>query len=391
MPHDFDTLIAREHTDSVKWDARQAVFGRADLLPMWVADMDFPAPPAVTRALLERAAHPIYGYTVHPDALPAALADWLERRHGWRIQPDWVLWSPGVVPALYAAVRAFAAPGEGVIVQPPVYHPFFSAVTDNARRLVLNPLRREGDRYVMDLEQLERQAADARLLLLCSPHNPVGRVWRREELTALLKLCRRHDLVVLADEIHHDLVHPGHRHTPLATLTDDPGAIVTTVAPSKTFNIPGLGLSALIVPDPGQRAALARVFGELHVGAGNPFSIAAFIAAYQAGEPWLDDLLAYLAGNRDYALDFIARRLPGIRAVAPEGTYLLWLDCRGLNMDDAALRDFCIQQARVGMSPGIGFGSGGEGHMRLNLGAPRAILAEALDRLAEALDRREQR
>jgi len=386
MSFDFDRIVPREHTAAVKWDARQGYFGTEDVLPMWVADMDFAAPEAVTQALVERALHPVYGYTLYPDELFEALAAWLRDRHGWAIERDWVIWTPGVVPALFAAVRAFAQPGEGVIVQPPVYHPFFSAIADNGRRVLENPLVLAGDRYVMDLDGLERRAAEgARLLLLCSPHNPVGRVWTANELRSVLAIARRHGLTVVADEIHHDLIYPGHRHTALAALAGDPADIVTTVAPSKTFNIPGLGLSALVVPDPARRAALNRVFGELHVGAGNPFGIAAFVAAYRHGGPWLDALLAYLAGSRDLVLDFVAERLPGIRAIVPEGTYLIWLDCRGLGLDDAALKAFFVGQARVGMNPGITFGRGGSGFMRLNLGAPRVVVVEALERIAGAL------
>jgi cystathionine beta-lyase len=385
MSFDFDRVIPREETASVKWDGRRAQFGRADVLPLWVADMDFAAPPAVVEALAARAAHPVYGYSLYPDALYAALADWLAERHGWEIKPGWVLWVPGVVPSLFAAVQAFAAPGEGVIVQPPVYHPFFSAVRDTGRAVVENPLRLVDGRYAMDLDHLEGCATKARLLLLCSPHNPVGRVWTAEELRAVLDIARRHDLVVLADEIHHDLVYPGARHRPLAALADDPRAVVTAVAPSKTFNIPGLALSALVVPDPERRDALKRVFAQFHVSASNPFSMAAFVAAYRQGGPWLDALLAYLATTRAEVLDFAARRLPGIRAMAPEGTYLVWLDCRGLGLDDAALQRFFLDRARLGMNPGIGFGTGGSGFMRLNIGAPRSVIRAALARMEAAL------
>lgn len=385
MTYDFDRPVPRLGTASVKWDGRRAVFGADDVLPMWVADMDFAAPEAVTRALVERARHPVYGYTLYPDELYQALVDWLRARHGWTIERHWVIWVPGVVPGLYAAVRAFAPPGGGVIVQPPVYPPFFSAVADNGRRLVENPLVLAGDRYVMDLAGLDRVAAGARLLFLCAPHNPVGRVWGADELADMLAIAGRHDLVVLSDEIHHDLILPGHRHVPLATLAGDGQDVVTAVAPSKTFNIPGLGLSALIAPNPAHRAALNKVLGELHVGASNPFAIAAFVAAYGDGAAWLDALLDYLAGNRDYALDYIARHLPGVRAVVPEGTYLLWLDCRGLGLDDAALQAFFVRRARVGMNPGPSFGSGGSGFMRLNLGTPRALVAEALARIAAAI------
>ena len=398
---DFDCPISRDGTDSVKYDGRADYFGTPDVLPLWVADMDFAAPEAVTRALLARAAHPIYGYSRYPDALFEALIDWLRQRHGWPIERDWILMAPGVVPSLHAAVLAFAAPGEGVIVQPPVYFPFFSAVTASGRRLIENPLLFHGNPdacpdenpqaggYRIDFDHLERCAREARLLLLCSPHNPVGRVWAREELAQILDIARRHDLVVLSDEIHHDLVYPGQRHHVLAMLADAPGRVVTAVAPSKTFNIPGLGLSALIVPDPARRAALARAFDLLHAGNHNPFSSAAFTAGYRDGAAWLDALMAYLAGTRDFASDRVRRDLPGIRVIAPEGTYLLWLDCRGLchdrHWDDADLKRFFVEQARVGLNPGTVFGQGGSGFMRMNIGAPRGVIETALTRIAAAL------
>ena len=234
----------------------EAYFGTGDVIPLWVADMDFAAPEAVSRALAARAAHPVYGYTLYPDSLFDALIAWLQKRHGWAIQREWILMSPGVVPSLHAAALAFAQPGEGVIIQPPVYFPFASSVTNTGRRLVMNPLRLENGRYKIDFGQLEQCAAQgARLLLLCSPHNPVSRVWSREELEEILHIARRHDLIVLSDEIHADLVYPDFHHTPLAALADSGDNIVTAVAPSKTFNIPGLGLSALIVPNPEHRAS----------------------------------------------------------------------------------------------------------------------------------------
>lgn len=389
MSIDFDRVIPREGTHSVKYDGRQAYFGTEDLIPMWVADMDFAAPEAVSATLMARAAHPIYGYVRCPDSLPEALIQWMKKRHGWEIQKEWVIFSPGVVSSLHAAAMAFAQPGEGVIVQPPVYFPFFSSVTVTGRRLIENPLRLENGRYVMDFEHLERCAADgARLLLLCSPHNPVGRVWRPEELSELLRIARRHDLVVLSDEIHADLVYPGYRNHSLATLTEDPGNIVTAVAPSKTFNIPGLGLSALIVPSPVHRAAIRRAFDLLHVDARNPFSIVAFEAAYRHGEPWLDRLLAYLDQSRRFAIDYLDRHAPGIRVIRPEGTYLLWLDCRGLGMNDDELERFFVHEAKVGLNPGTVFGTGGSGFMRMNIGAPRSVIRTALEQIKEALARR---
>lgn len=388
MAFDFDRPIDRSCTASVKYDGRAAVFGTADVTPLWVADMDFAAPAEVTAALTARATHPVYGYTLHPDGVFEALIDWMAQRHRWHVEREWILLCPGVVPTLYAASQAYAAEGEGVIVQPPVYPPFFRAVTETGRRLVENPLGERDGSYGFDLEHLERCAAGARLLFLCTPHNPVGRVWREDELRAVLAIARRHNLVVLSDEIHADLVYPGERHLALGTLADAGDRVITAVAPSKTFNIPGLNLSALIVPDPDLRRAIEGVFRRGHVNPGNPFSLTAFEAAYRHGGPWLDALMHYLADSRDFVLDFVARRLPGIRAVKPEGTYLVWLDCRGLGLSDRELQDFFVREAKVGMNPGISFGANGSGFMRLNLGSPRGVIAAALERVAQALARR---
>lgn len=348
--------------------------------------MDFAAPEAVIRALSERAAHPVYGYTFYPDGLFSALTGWLKKRHQWEIEREWILMAPGVVPSLHAAVMAFAQPGEGVIVQPPVYFPFFSAVTTTGRRLILNPLRLENGRYSIDFPHLERCAADgARLLLLCSPHNPVGRVWSRGELEEILRIARRYNLVILSDEIHADLVYPGQRHTTLATLAHGSDNLVTAVAPSKTFNIPGMGLSSLIVPNHAHRSALEKAFGSLHIGHSNPFSIAAFEAAYRDGEAWLDSLLEYFQNTRSFVAAYLTEHIPTIRLIQPEGTYLLWLDCRELGMNDTQLSDFFVHKAGVGMSPGIVFGEQGSGFMRLNIGSPRQLIAVALERIVHAL------
>jgi cystathionine beta-lyase len=391
---DFDRAIQRVGTDSVKHDGCTDYFGTPDVLPLWVADMDFAAPEAITQALLARAAHPIYGYSRYPAAMFEALIGWMRQRHGWQIERDWVLPAPGVVPSLHAAVLAFAAAGEGVIVQPPVYFPFFSAVTATGRRLIENPLRLHDGRYEMDFEQLEQCAKDARLLLLCSPHNPVGRVWTRVELAQVLDIAERYDLVVLSDEIHHDLIYPGQHHPVLAKLAEelaiDPARVVTAAAPSKTFNIPGLGLSVLISPDPVRRAALTKAFDLLHAGNYNPFSSAAFASGYQYGSVWLDALMLYLAQTRDYVTDFTQRNLPGIRVIEPDGTYLLWLDCRELcrerGWNDVALKHFFVEQAKVGMNPGPVFGSGGSGFMRMNIGTPRAVIETALTLIEAALE-----
>jgi cystathionine beta-lyase len=386
----FDQPLSRENTCSVKFDARRAVFGREDVIPVWVADMDFAAPEAVTRALSKRAAHPVYGYTLFPDSLFESIMDWFRERHGWKIQREWILMAPGVVPSLHAACMAYAAPGEGVIVQPPVYPPFFSSVQLSGRVVIENPLvcDDETGEYRMDLEHLETCAArpDARLLMLCSPHNPVGRIWSEPELKAVLDIARRHELTVISDEIHCDLTFTDKpRHKMLATLAGRDDALITAVAPSKSFNLPGLGLSALVIPDREQRNAMKAVFDSMHVPQCNPFSIAGFEAGYRYGAPWLDDLMVYLRKNRDFVVETVNARLPGIRTSTPEGTYLMWLDCRNLGMNDAALKRFFVEDAGVGMNPGVSFGEQGSGFMRLNIGCPTAVLADVLQRIEAAL------
>ncbi|WP_286802898.1 MalY/PatB family protein, partial [Marinobacter sp. UBA2498] len=318
MSSPFDQPVSREHTCSVKFDARKAVFGTEDVIPVWVADMDFAAPEAVTRALRERAEHPVYGYTLFPDSLYQSMIDWFASRHDWEIRREWILMAPGVVPSINAACMAYAGPGEGVIIQPPVYPPFFSSVRHSGRVVIENPLVPEdpdtGDpgHYRMDLDHLEQCAArpDARILLLCSPHNPVGRVWSEEELTAVLDIARRHRLVVVSDEIHCDLTFTDKpRHTMLAKLAGPEDALVTAVAPSKSFNMPGLGLSALVIPDADRRKAMKDVFESMHLPQCNPFSIAGFEAGYRHGAPWLDDLMAYLQASRDYVVEAVGQRL----------------------------------------------------------------------------------
>jgi cysteine-S-conjugate beta-lyase len=385
MENEFDRVIPRKGTASLKYDGRLGFFGVSDILPLWVADMDFAVPAAVRDALLARAAHPIYGYTVYPESLYEALIDWLQKRHAWTVERDWIVMCPGVVPSLHAAIIALTSPDDKVIVQPPVYAPFLAAPKSVGCRLMPNPLKFEDGRYGFDLEHFERCAVEgARLLLLCSPHNPVGRVWQPEELQALLEICSRYGITVVSDEIHADLIYPGMHHTPLATLSDGTVKIVTAVAPSKSFNIPGLGLSALIVPDEKDRRAMAKAFGTLHVGAANPFGIVAFEAAYRGGAEWLNRLLEYIEETTMFVRAFLQQHLPLIKLTAPEGTYLLWLDCRAMNLNDKQLEQFFVRQAGVGLSPGTIFGEQGSGFMRMNIAAPRRVIADALEKIAGA-------
>lgn len=386
MTFNFDQEISRENTASVKFDGRQQYFGTTDVSPLWVADMDFAVPECVTRALQERVNHPVFGYTLYPDSIYQSIIDWFQRRHQWTIERDWIVFAPGVVPSLFAAAKAFAKEGEGVIVQPPVYFPFFSAVTTNNRKLINNPLREVNGRYEIDFEHLEVCAQQgAKLLMLCTPHNPVGRVWSEAELQKVLEISRRYDLTILSDDIHCDLIYSGVKHTMLGRLAQPGDKIITTIAPNKTFNIPGLGLSALVIPNAAERNAMKHQFESLHVGNYNPLSIAAFEAAYRDGDQWLDGLMRYLESTRDFAADFIAREIPQIKLIKPEATYLLWLDCRGLGMSDAQLRDFFIRDCKLGMSPGAVFGEGGSGFMRMNIGTTKARIEAALSAIKRSL------
>lgn len=384
MKVDFDQLIDRTHSYSQKVDALQPLFGRAELIPLWVADMDFAAPAAVTDALVARAKHPIYGYTQYPDLFYTVMQDWFSKRHGWTFPREAILMCPGVVPSIHATIMALTEPGDQVIVQSPVYFPFFTAVTDTGRALVLNPLLETDAGYQMNFYQLTQQAAaGAKLLVLCSPHNPVGRVWTKAELTTLLEIAERYALTIISDEIHADLIFEGHHHLPLASLSQQVN-IITTVSASKTFNIAGLGLSALIVDDPDSRKKINTVFKSWHVSSDNPFSITATLAAYKHGAPWLDAMLAYVQANRDWVVDFFQQYLPQISITPAQGTYLLWLDCRNLQLNDKQLKQFFIEQAGVAMNPGNMFGDGGSGFMRMNIASQRAVLQQACQQMHAA-------
>jgi cystathionine beta-lyase len=314
------------------------------------------------------------------------LISWFKKQHNWHIERDSILMSSGVVTSLHAIILALTQVGDGIIIQPPVYPPFFSCVTTTQRKLLLNPLRLVDGQYQMDFEHLEHCAAQgAKLLILCSPHNPVGRVWTKAELEKLLSITRRYGIVVIADEIHADLVYAPHQHHALATLVQANDLWISTIAPSKTFNIAGLMLSSLIVPNHQHKQAIQAVFDSLHIGNSNPFSIAAFEAAYTHGHTWLNEVLVYLQANRDVACAYIKQHIPQIQAITPQGTYLLWLDCRNLGLSDTALKNFFIQHAKLGLNTGLSFGGVGSGFMRLNFALPQCKLKQALIQLQEAV------
>lgn len=386
--YNFDEIIDRRKTDSVKW-ATGRVFGSEEAIPLWVADMDFRAPQPVIDALARRAAEGVFGYVLRPDSFTRSIADWWKRRHGWDLQPEWIMAANGVMPSLGLAVLAFSNPGDKVIVQPPVYPPFFGSVTKNGRQLLENRLKIEDGQYVMDYEDLEAKARDprARILLLCSPHNPVGRVWRDNELRRLGEICLRNNVLVVSDEIHCDLVFGGHKHLPLASLSPEIAAnTITLSAPTKTFNIAGLVASYAIISDPWLRQRFCSQLDSLHLSGANIFGALGLETAYTYGEEWLEQLLEYLVCNLDTLEEFFAQRIPRIKVYRPQGTYLVWLDCRGLGLEPAELKKFMVKTAALGLNDGVPFGPGGEGFQRLNVACPRAILKKALEQLENAVN-----
>jgi cystathionine beta-lyase len=383
MKYDFDRVIERQDTDSIKWK----VYG-AEILPMWVADMDFLAPPQVIDALVQRAQHGVFGYPERPASYYEAMIDWMRARHGWEIKREWLAHSPGVVTALNLAVQAFTQPGDKIIVQPPVYFPFFPIIKNNGRQVVFNPLRAENGYYRMDLADLEKHIdSRTKAVMLCSPHNPVGRVWSKDELAALGEICVRRNVLIFSDEIHSDLVLGGHTHVPLAMLAPEMADItVTLIAPSKTFNIPGLFTSALIIPNPQLHTQFNHMLENMSLNHSNTFGMVGLEAAYRHGAEWLEQLLEYVQGNIDYTIRFFQERVPQIKVACPEGTYLLWLDCRDLGLSHDALRDLFFKQAKVALNEGHTFGAGGEGFMRMNIGCPRSVVQEGLERIERAVN-----
>ncbi|MCA1757065.1 MAG: PatB family C-S lyase [Bacteroidales bacterium] len=386
MRYNFDNPVSRQGTSSVKYDRREEVFGKEDIIPMWVADMDFCPPPSVTEAIRNRAGHEILGYSVRRQEYYDSIIRWHRQRYNWDINPGSILFSPGVVPALNIATLAFTKPGDSIIVQPPVYFPFFTAVTDHGRRLATNRLMFSDGRYRFNNERLREECRNgAKMLFLSNPHNPVGRVWTRDELLGIAEICIEYGVIIISDEIHCDLVLTGHRHTPVATLSEEiAGSTITCVAPSKTFNLAGMATSSIIIDNSGLRTRFASLIDSLHITNGNIFGTEASIAAYSEGEEWLEQLIQYLEGNIDYVTGFCSENLPVIKPVRPEATYLLWLDCREMGMTGSELNNFFVNRAGLGLNEGSTFGEGGEGFMRMNLATPLSTVKKAMNQLLAA-------
>lgn len=387
MKYDFDEIIDRSGSLDLKHEVLAERYGRADLTPLWVADMDFATPDFVMDALKKRLEHPILGYTIEPPLYRPTIVNWYKQLHGVDIRPDWLSFIPGIVKGIGFVINLFTKPGDGVIVQPPVYHPFRLVPEGNGRRVVDNPLILNADgSYQMDFEQLEAIAPDCRLLILSNPHNPAGLVWSRETLERLAEICDRHDILVISDEIHSEMVFEPHRHTPFFTVSDAARRrSITFAAPSKTFNLAGVVSSYAIVPDDSLREKFYTWLDANELSEPTMFAPIATIAAYTQGEEWRRQMLDYVKGNIDFVIDYCQRQLPGVSAVRPEASFLVWLDCRGLGLSQKDLVDLFVNKAHLALNDGAMFGAGGVGFMRLNVATPRRLLADALEQLRAAL------
>ena len=387
MKFDFDETLNRENTNSVKFDLREKLFGRHDIIPMWVADMDFKVPPPVAEAIQQRAHHEIYGYSIRPESFYESAVSWMKRRHGWTIDRSWLTFTPGIVPGFNLAIMALTKPGDKIMIQPPVYFPFFHGIRKNNREVIENRLILKNGRYHIDFDDFEKQLKEGvRMFILSNPHNPGGSVWTYDELKRMGELCTYYGATIIADEIHCDIVFPGHHYVPMASVSDEVAEhTITFIAPSKTFNIAGLATSVGIISNKALREAFNEMLERTHVANGNLFGTVALEAAYNQGDQWLDELLRYLMGNLDLVEQFTRDRLPGVDLVRPEGTYLAWRDCRDLPVEKQQLNRFMIDKAHVGMNDGASFGQNGEGFQRLNFGCPRHRLKTALTQIEQAV------
>jgi cystathionine beta-lyase len=386
--YDFDEIIDRSGTSAYKLELCKWRFGTDDVLPLWVADMDFRTPDFVMDAIRQRCEHEILGYTIKNKEFYTPIINWIQYKHNWAVDPRWIGFVPGIVPAMAVAVLAFSNPGDKVIVQSPVYPPFYSVVENNKRQLAINELQLVDGQYRMNIDELRQLAADpaCKLLLLCSPHNPGGRVWSKEELAEVADICAENNVIVVSDEIHADLVLPGYEHIPFATVSEKAKQnSIVLMAPSKTFNIAGLGSSSYIIPNPDLFNTFSRQLQALEFAGGNIFAFVATKAAYEQGADWLNQLIEYIQGNVDFVDSYLKTNIPQVKAIIPQASFLVWLDFSGLGLTDDEVEELLVKKAKIGLNPGRSFGKGGAGFHRLNIGHSRIQIKEALDRLKQAV------
>ncbi|MHA1718529.1 MAG: MalY/PatB family protein [Promethearchaeota archaeon] len=386
----FDEVIDRKCYGTVKWDpfVLKMFLGAEDLLPLWVADMDFRAPEPILKAMIDRVNHGIFGYTLPEEDYYQAVINWFQRRHNWEIKREWFISTPGIVAAICYLILAFSKPGDKVIIQEPVYYPFRMSIEGNGRTALVNPLKLVNGHYEMDFEDLEKKVKDprAKMLILCSPHNPISRVWTREELKKLGEVCIKNNILVVSDEIHCDLIFPGFKHTPFASISEEFAQnSVTCTAGSKTFNIAGLQTSNILIPDPIKRQFFNNQMENLALRFPGIFGTIALKTAYNECEDWLDAVMVYIKKNFDFLKNFINQKLPGVKVIEPEGTYLIWMDFRELKINSAKLDEIMKKEAKVGLDGGPMFGIGGDGFQRINIACPKSILQDAMERIESAL------
>lgn len=386
--YDFDRYIERRGSGAIKYDGLKQWYGDSELLPMWVADMDFATPDFIIDALKQRLDHPIFGYTIEPERYRPSIVEWLYNRHGWKIEGGWISFIPGIVKGIGMAISALLQPGDKIIIQPPVYHPFRMVAEHNGCEVVENPLKQEVDgSYTMDLEHLDSIAAGCKMLILANPHNPVGILWSKETLIRLAEICSKHNIIVISDEIHSDMALWGGKHTPFASVSDQAAQCsITFGAPSKTFNIAGIVASYAVVPNNELRERFYDWMEGNELNQPNIFATIATIAAFDNGEQWRQEMIEYIEGNIEFVEQFCSQYIPQIKPIRPQASYLVWLDCRGLNLNHEQIVELFTKRAKLALNDGAMFGSEGSCFMRLNVGTTRAVLTTALEQLKSAVE-----
>lgn len=387
MSYNFDAVIDRSNNFAAKWSEMDKKYGTNDLLPMWIADMDFKTAPCIIDALRDRLEQGIYGYTTRPASYNEAIASWTDRRYGWKIKPEWLIFSPGVIPTISILIQEMTKENDKIMIQEPVYSPFNSVVKQNKRELVISQLiKLEDGNYVMDYEDIELKIKDVKVFILCNPHNPVGRVWTKEELKKLGDICIRHNVLVISDEIHSDIIFKNHKHIPFGSISEEfEQNSITCMAPTKTFNIAGLQTSQVILPNEEHYQILDNAFIRLDIRRNNAFSLVATEAAYNHGEDWLNEYLKYIEENMDFAISYINENIPSLKVRKPEGTYLLWVDFSETGLSDEEVAKALVDKGKVALNSGESFGTGGKGYQRINLACPRVMVEDGLSRIKKAI------